>query len=125
MHAQGFAVLDTNGRWTEQFGHLGGVRQGCRVLHGRRKERSRRGHRLLQRVREGAASSRDERLGIRVQRHGARRAQDPDAVEGPQGSGGPLRPPGLRDRWTTRAGSECFANSKGSFSVCSYGISSF
>lgn len=81
------------------------------MLYGRRQERSRRGHRLLQRVREGAASARDERLGIRLQRHGARRAQDPDAVEGPQGSGGPLRPPGLRDRWTTRAGSECFVNS--------------
>lgn len=81
------------------------------MLYGRRQERSRRGHRLLQRVREGAASARDERLGIRLQRHGARRAQDSDAVEGPQGSGRPLRPPGLRDRWTTRAGSECFVNS--------------
>lgn len=63
------------------------------MLHGRRQERSGRGNGYLQRVREGAASARDERLGIRLQRHGARRAQDPDAVEGPQGSRGPLRSP--------------------------------
>lgn len=65
----------------------------------------------MQRFGERAASSRDQRLGVRLQRHGAGGAEDSDAVEGSEGSGRLVRSAGLRDRWPTGAGSECFVKS--------------